>query len=159
MQENKYAEMILKLEEGFRQHEYYCTEQYRTIGYGQKLSNIKNDPLTNQTVTEKDALQFLRKRIDQHIRELSVKYNKAWNNCNMAQQAVLISMSYQLGLAGVSNFKKMWLALERKDFDLASTEMLDSLWAKQTPKRAKRHSKTMKNGGLDMYYISAGVFQ
>lgn len=158
MQENKYAEMILKLEEGFSSKPYYCSEGYPTIGYGKKIGN-KGDPLPNLTVTEKDELQFLRKRIDQHIREMSVKYNKAWNNCNMTQQAVLISMCYQLGLAGVSNFKKMWLALERKDFDLASTEMLDSLWARQTPKRAKRHSKTMKDGSLDMYYISAGVFQ
>lgn len=157
--ENKYAEIIIKLEEGLRLSEYHCTEGYRTIGYGEKLSNIKWEPLGDTKRTEKQALQFLRERIFEIISRLVAHKPKAWNNCNEQRQAILISMCYQLGVAGVLKFNNMWAALERNDFELASKEMLDSLWAKQTKNRALRHSKTMKDGSLDMYYISKGTFQ
>ena len=32
------------------------------------------------------------------------------------------------------------------DFELAAVAMLDSKWARQTPKRAKRLAEQMKNG-------------
>lgn len=157
MQENTYAEMIIKLEEGYSQREYHCSEGFRSIGFGRKLSSIKYEPLTNQVANEKEELKFLRERNAENIGRI-VAYNaKAWNNCNMARQAVLLSLAYQLGIAGLMKFKKMWLALERNDFESAAKEMLDSLWAKQTPNRARRQAKTMKDGSLDMYYITAGA--
>lgn len=157
MQENTYAEMIIKLEEGYRQSEYHCSEGFRSIGFGRKLSSIKYESLTNQVANEKEELKFLRERNAENIGRI-VAYNaKAWNNCNMARQAVLLSLAYQLGIAGLMKFKKMWLALERNDFESAAKEMLDSLWAKQTPNRARRQAKTMRDGSLDMYYITAGA--
>jgi hypothetical protein len=39
----------------------------------------------------------------------------------------------------------MWKALENENFDLASKEMLNSLWATQTPRRAKKLSEIMKS--------------
>lgn len=157
MQENKYAEIVIKLEESFRAKPYYCSEQFPTVGYGKRVGN-KNDPLPNITVTEKESLDFVRKRIDESIAQLSNTYPTAWSKCNMQRQAILISMVYQLGLTGVSKFKKMWAALESSNFEEASRQMLDSLWAKQTKNRALRHAKTMKDGSLDMYYSSKGVF-
>ena len=50
-----------------------------------------------------------------------------------------------MGLNGVSKFKKMLKALEDQDFEKASIEMLDSLWAKQTPNRALKMSNKMKS--------------
>ncbi len=157
MQENKYAEIIIKLEESFRAKPYYCSEQFPTVGYGKRVGN-KNDPLPNITVTEKESLDFVRKRIDESITQLSNTYPTAWSKCNTQRQAILISMVYQLGLTGVSKFKKMWAALESSNFEEASKQMLDSLWAKQTKNRALRHAKTMKDGTLDMYYLSKGTF-
>ena len=157
--ENKYAEIIIKLEESYSSKEYYCTERYRTIGYGRKLSNVKNDPLQNTVVNEKDELLFLRTRIKDAEFQISKFKPNAWSKCNDQRKAVLISMVYQLGMAGVSKFNNMWNALERGDFELASKEMLDSLWAKQTKNRALRHAKTMKDGSLDMYYVSKGTLQ
>lgn len=156
--ENKYAELIIKLEEGFRQYPYYCSEKFPTVGYGERVGN-KGDPLPNITRTEKEALQFLRTRIKDIVFQVSRQRPKAWNNCNEQRQAILISMCYQLGVSGVLKFNNMWTALERSDFELASKEMLDSLWARQTKNRALRHAKTMKDGGLDMYYLSKGTFQ
>ena len=49
-------------------------------------------------------------------------------------------MCYQLGVTGVSKFKKTLAYLENFEYRMASKEMLDSRWARQTPNRAKRLS-------------------
>ena len=54
-------------------------------------------------------------------------------------------MVFQLGMGGVSKFKKMWKALKQNNYQIASEEMLDSRWAKQTPKRAEELSNVMKS--------------
>ena len=51
---------------------------------------------------------------------------------------------YQLGLTGFSKFKKTIYLLETEQYDEASIEMLDSLWAKQTPNRAKELSEKLR---------------
>ena len=62
------------------------------------------------------------------------------NNLDIKQEAwdILFNMTYQLGARGFVNFKKMIKALEKQDYKTAAKEGLDSLWAKQTPNRAKR---------------------
>ena len=53
---------------------------------------------------------------------------------------VLIEMVFQLGVGGVSKFKKFLANLSTKTYHLAADEMLDSRWAKQTPMRAENLS-------------------
>ena len=57
---------------------------------------------------------------------------------------VVMEMCYQLGVGGFSKFKKTIAFLQNKQFIDASQEMLDSLWAKQTPNRAKELSNRVK---------------
>ena len=49
----------------------------------------------------------------------------------------LYDMAYQLGVPKLMQFRKMWAAIERKDWKAAADEALDSKWARQTPKRAE----------------------
>ena len=44
-------------------------------------------------------------------------------------------MIFQLGIKKQKKFKKMITSLKRKEFYMASLEMMNSLWYKQTPKR------------------------
>ena len=53
-------------------------------------------------------------------------------------------MIFQLGIGNVMKFKKMIAALQEKDFETASLEMLDSRWASQTPSRAEKLSLIVK---------------
>ena len=53
-------------------------------------------------------------------------------------------MVYQIGEGGVSKFKNMWKALDTEDYGEASFQMLDSLWAKQTPARAGKLAGKMR---------------
>ena len=48
-----------------------------------------------------------------------------------------MNMAYQMGVPGLLRFKKMLSALEAGDWKTAEKEALDSLWARQTPRRAR----------------------
>ena len=60
-------------------------------------------------------------------------------------QEILVEMVFQLGIGGVGKFKKMWSALDNEDYGEASFQMMDSLWAKQTPNRAEKLSQKMRS--------------
>ena len=59
---------------------------------------------------------------------------------------VLVEMAYQMGVGGLFKFKRMWAALAVGAYSGAAHEMLDSRWAKQTPKRAKELAEIMQTG-------------
>lgn len=65
------------------------------------------------------------------------------------RKAVILSMLFQLGLAGVQGFHEFLLAVEHQNWARAAAEMKDSLWAKeQTPERAERLAEQMETGVL-----------
>lgn len=133
---------ILEREEGFREKPYLCSEGYPTIGYGLKIGP-KGAPLAlYQFTMPKDvALFWLRL----HCADLveSMEERLAPVN-NAGRRAVLLSMAYQMGVDGVMAFRNMWAAIERQDWGEAADQMLDSLWARQTPERASRHARIMR---------------
>ncbi len=153
---SKTAENVIKIEESYRSKPYYCSEQFATVGYGRKLSEQKNAPLPNITANRAEEDLFVKEKIRELSYALMSRYSVAWSKCNQARQAILISMAYQLGLTGVSQFQKMWMALSNGDFSLAAKEMLNSKWAKQTPNRAKRHVEQMERGEIIRYYLTNG---
>lgn len=64
------------------------------------------------------------------------------------RKAVILSMLFQMGLGGVQGFHEFLLAVEHQNWSRAAAEMEDSLWAKQTPSRAKRLAEQMRTGVL-----------
>lgn len=143
---------ILRRDEGLRLHPYHCSEGWLTIGYGEKLSNIKYVPLPAITTTKKDAEAFLSRRVDNIISQLESRFKRQWASLSDVRKAVLISMVYQLGWTGFLGFRKTILAIEASDFKTASAEMLNSLAAKQAPNRWRRNSNMMLTDNLDVYY-------
>lgn len=115
----------LKHDEGFRGNPYTDTEGNLTIGYGTKL------PLSR-----KEAEVLLKMRLDETIEDV----NSRLSHLNIRKEAwdILYNMAYQLGVGGLLKFKKMLKALEKQDYKTAAKEGLDSLWARQTPNRARR---------------------
>ena len=53
-----------------------------------------------------------------------------------------------MGVEGVQGFSKMIAALQVGDYPRAADEALDSLWAKQTPARARDVAQRLESGGL-----------
>jgi len=63
-----------------------------------------------------------------------------------ARKAVLLNMSFQLGITGLLKFKNTLAKIEAGDYQGAADNMLKSLWARQTPNRANRLAEQMRTG-------------
>jgi lysozyme len=149
---------ILAFEEGFSNKPYLCELGYVTIGLGTKLHKSKgmnpNDfPIR---VSLRMAEEWLHAEVEMKHERLSSmtsnKYAFIYNHLTEDRKAIIMSMAYQMGVGGVQNFKKMWLALAVDDFDKAAVEALDSLWAKQTENRAERHALVLGGKSLVQVY-------
>ena len=126
----------IKKHEGFEPRVYKCSEGYDTIGYGFAVKDLELDEdIADLILTRK--LENLQKRIS---------HTFGWfYNSHKEVKDVVTNMCYQLGLSGFSKFKKTIYYLETEQYDEASLEMLNSLWAKQTPNRAKELSETISH--------------
>ena len=120
--------------EGFRSKPYQCSEGVWTIGHG----------LT--WLTEEESLHILTGRISQlHLKLLD---DLDWyKDMPPEVQGILIEMVYQIGFSGVMKFRKMIANMQGKNWKGAADEMLDSLWARQTPSRANRLADIVREHG------------
>ena len=137
------------LEERIKRHEGYMLKPYTdtlgflTGGYGHKIIEGEEIP-TDQKGWEK-LFQKDFAKAEEGAKKL-IKKNKL-ENLPCEAEEIIIEMVYQMGETGVSKFKKMFKALKKepKDFIEASTQMMDSKWAKQTYSRARELSDRMRN--------------
>lgn len=145
---------ILNFEEGFREKPYIDTEGYPTVGTGFKIGP-KGAPLSHYQFTlPKEAsdawlLSFV-ERTAKGMLDNNVIF-LAMNKCNAERQDILVSMAYQMGIAGLAAFKNTLSMIAAGNFTGAAAGMLNSKWAAQTPKRAKRHAEVMRSGTYDVY--------
>ena len=139
----KYLEKNTKMSliESIKEHEGYVGVVYKdslgidTIGYGFAIKDLELDEDICEMILER-KLKNLKDR---------VRVRFEWYRYMPPQiQDVIMEMCYQLGVTGFSKFKKTILFLQNKQFHDASQEMLDSLWARQTPNRAKELSNRVK---------------
>jgi len=126
----------IKEHEGFRSSVYQCTQGVDTIGYGFAIKDLE--------LTKEIAEQILIKKIANLESNISKKF-EWYHTAPQEAKEVVINMCYQLGLSGFSKFKKTIYLLETEQYEEASVEMLDSLWAKQTPRRAKELSEVLRS--------------
>jgi len=128
----------IKHHEGFMDKVYKCTEGYDTIGYGFAIKDLILD--------EDLAEEILIRKVEKLITRVRDKFT--WLDTVPPQvQGVIVEMSYQMGVTGVSKFKKALHAMQMLQWKLAADELMDSRWAKQTPNRAKELSNIIR--GLD----------
>ena len=127
----------IKKEEGYRSSVYLDTLQKPTIGYGFLIDTLE----LQEDICELILMRKLEKLIK------SIKFNFKWfDDMPDKVQDVIINMCYQLGVSGVSKFKKTIQFMKNQQWDRASVEMLDSKWGReQTPQRAKRLSEIVKS--------------
>lgn len=69
-----------------------------------------------------------------------------YDKLSVERKVVILSMLFQIGLGGVKGFKNFLTAMGVADYDTAKKEMLDSLWAKETPARALRLATQLATG-------------
>lgn len=119
----------IKAAEGLSLTVYRCTEGYPTIGYGHRCS------ADQKPITLEQAEKILAEDIAEAQKNIETLVGK---DAPQEVKDIVVEMTFQMGFAGVSKFKTMLKCIKAKDYKGASAAMLDSRWAKQTPKRARR---------------------
>lgn len=87
-------------------------------------------------ITEDESRAIVANRVRQLRDELS-KELPWFSEAPAPVQDVLVEMAYQLGVTGVRKFKNTLAYLAGDNYAAAADEMLNSLWATQTPRRAR----------------------
>lgn len=136
----------IKKHEGFRLNTYnleystadgkYIKEDFKTGGYGHRMLQGEVAPDTREGWEEIFAKDF-RKSFE----EAGKLVDK--DNIDPVALGIVTEMVYQMGFEGVSNFKNTLNFINNKDYASASTEMLNSKWARQTPDRAVKLANLM----------------
>lgn len=135
----------IKEHEGYRNTVYSDSLGFATIGYGHLVTPEDH---------YKEGVEYPKEELDAQFeadfQTAKLNTEKLIDDNNVAEllfnaKCVLIEMVFQLGIGGVSKFKKMWSALQQQNYNEASIQMLDSRWAKQTPSRANSLAQVMKS--------------
>ena len=145
---------ILNFEEGYKKKPYIDTRGYPTVAGG-ILIGPKGAALSNYTFTVPREVGDVWKQsiVKQKTSEISNYPDivNALKQCNDARTDIIMSMAYQMGVAGLAGFKNTLKLISTGDFKGAANGMLNSAWAKQTPNRAKRHAQVMIDGTYKAY--------
>ena len=130
----------IKTHEGFCDTVYKDTLGKRTIGYGHLCTNDED-----WEDGKAYNMAYLEDVFEVDFNEAVNQAEKLIGNTIIKNKAaeIIVEMVFQLGMGGVSKFKKMWAALENQDYAEASAQMLDSKWAKQTKNRAEHLAEIM----------------
>ena len=126
----------LKIHEGYKPKVYKCTAGVDTIGVGFAIKDLElSEDVCDLILKEK--LEVLEERFEDKFDWFKTSPIEVRN--------VMLNMAYQLGFRGFCKFKKTLSYLEAADWKNASSEMLQSRWAKQTPNRANELSEIIKS--------------
>ena len=167
MPDNKLLRQLLIDEEGIELEAYKDTRGIYTVGIGHNLEIDQteeelailgeyNDP-SMVKITEQQAFDLFDIDVhdaidDLHSRDASLSFSEEeLEALGETRRAIILSMVFQLGGAGFRKFKNFIAAVKRGAFGEASTEMMDSLAARQTPNRWKRASDAMRDGYFERY--------
>lgn len=138
-----------RLIQSLKSHEGYSKDPYRdhlghwTVGYGHLLrdslisSIFKTVGNLLDHITDKAQHDcWLSDDTDAAIRRAEAWLRPVWCDLSDERQEVVAEMAYQLGNR-IQGFTRARQDILDKDYQKAGDEFLDSLWAKQTPNRAK----------------------
>jgi lysozyme len=126
----------LILHEGMRLRPYRCTAGKLTIGVGRNLED--------KGISHHEAMMLLRNDIEEITGQLE---RHSWYVAlGPVRRKVLIDMAFNLGVQGLSKFRKMIGALKRADYEAAADEMVNSRWYRQVGERGRRLERMMRTG-------------
>ena len=128
--------------EGLRLNVYKDSLGIDTVGIGR---NLQDRGISKEELDELDIPSI------DHVYEYGITEADAIflaeNDVQIVEdELVLIDMAFNLGVPRLCKFKKMWKAVEAKQFDVAAKEMLDSRWARQVKSRSTKLAHAMHNG-------------
>ena len=131
----------LRIDEGVKAQAYQDHLGFWTIGVGRLIDARK----AGSGLRQSEIDMLLQNDIDDRIEALTRKL--PWfQNLDDARRGALLNMSFQLGVDGLLGFKNTLAMVESGDYMGAARNMMQSLWARQTPERAERMAEQMRTG-------------
>ena len=124
-------------DEGKRRFPYYDSVGKLTIGVGHNLTDLGLSDAAINFILNED--------IENHLAELRSAW-PAFDSLDEVRQRVLANMAFNLGVAGLLQFKNTLAAIETGDYIGAAVKMRSSKWAKQVCQRAERLAVMMATG-------------
>lgn len=109
-----------------------------TLGVGRNIEDIG--------ISENEAIGLELNDIKRVNSQVERAFGSWFVKLSTPRKVVVMAMTFNLGLDGVKEFKKMIKSIESGDFDSASGHMLNSKWASQVKGRAVRLAQIMKTG-------------
>ena len=137
---------------GQRTYVYRCTAGALTVGYGHNLEALPLNSVAKtctdwngSSVTLKGALWLLDLDASRVCEQVASQI--PWTSkLDQVRQDVLCNMAFQMGIAGLRGFTRTLGLVRLGHYRLASLGMLASLWARQTPNRARELATQMRTG-------------
>lgn len=159
--------LMLKQDEGYKTKVYWDTEGYPTIGIGHLILHTKTKDINaiSQALSSQVGRSVVNAITDQEAELLfaqdlnALQYQilnhpklvQPYNSLDNVRRTALENMVFQLGANGVSKFPSMLKSILAGDYNSAYKHGLDSLWARQTPNRAKRVLAVLRDGNYSGY--------
>ena len=135
------ARELVKRHEGLRLKPYRDSVGKLTIGYGRNLEDVGISEGEAEVLLQND----LRRAVEVAV-HCCADHGVLFEALPGEAKAVLVDMAFNLGYR-LGEFRRMFAALARKDYEEAAREMLDSRWARQVGGRARELAEIMKNAG------------
>jgi lysozyme len=144
---------MIRLHEGSRILPYEDSKGILTIGVGHNIEanglplDILPYVIRHGGITIEMENNLLEQ--DLQIAEEELLHQHPWvEELNYARRAVLIDMSFNMGLPVLNKFVKTLQYAKEGKWEDCSKEMLDSTWARQVGPRATRLSRIMYTGEM-----------
>ena len=129
----------LKVDEGFVPHAYRDSLTYLTIGYGRLIDQRKGGG-----ITEDEADYLLNNDVERVWKEVQKALPWVIDQPDAVQQA-LCMMAFQMGIKTLTSFSNTLKFIKAGHYVAAADNAMQSLWAKQTPNRAKKVTDLIRN--------------
>jgi len=130
----------LVAEEGEVLHAYQDHLGYWTIGVGRLIDERRGGGITHE-----ESMYLLGNDIARVVAELAEKIG-GWNELDDVRKRALCSMAFQMGVDGLLGFRNTLAYIRAGDYERAADNAMQSLWARQTPSRAKRVTDMIRTG-------------
>lgn len=127
--------------EGIRLHGYQDSLGLWTIGIGRLIDQRKGGG-----ISQDEALYLLKNDIERCVAEARKAFD--WfDTLDDVRQDAIVSLIFNMGIAGVKGFSKMLTAIQLKDWETAAFELLNSKWREQVKEtRAKELAGMLRTG-------------
>ena len=136
----------LKIDEGVKYEIYLDHLGYPTFGIGHLITEADEEhgKPVGTPITEERVNSVFDKDVEIYVSEAKKVFPKLAELPSEAQE-VIVNMTFNMGAPRLSKFKKFIAAVEARNWDTASVEMMDSRWAKQVGNRAIRLRDRIKS--------------